>query len=401
VPAGTVLVLAVLFLAADLRGQGMGGPQPVVVDPVRLEKTLDRRLVTGEIRAVRKSMVAAREPGLVTAAAVREGMSVKKGQLLAQLDASRLQLELAVIEARGTFDEATLVERKTAREQAARDLESLRRLDERGATNPKELADAQTALAAAEAKIAQAEASIKENRGQAALLRRRIADMRISAPFDGVVVTRSKEVGEWVGTGEAVLDLISISTVEAWFMVPQAVFDGVRSSGAPVVVSVQSAGIEVEATAIRVVPRVDDRARTFPLVVTLDNRQGKVAPGMSATAWVPAGREAEHLTVSTDALLHGDVGSYVYVARGGGDGKPAMAFPVPVKTLFPVGDRMAVDAPGVKPGELAIVEGNERLFPMTPVMPKPVGASPGEAGALKGAKDDGGPPAGARKRPSR
>jgi RND family efflux transporter MFP subunit len=395
--ASTALVVAVLFLAAGARGQGMGGPQPVVVDRVRLEKTLERRLVTGEIRALRRSMVAVREPGLVMAIAVREGKRVKKGALLAQLDSSRLELELRVIEARGTFDQATLVERKTSREQAARDLESIRQLDERGATNPKELADARTDLAAAEARIAQAAATIQENAAQAALLRRRIADMRIIAPFDGVVVTRRKEVGEWVGPGEAVLELITIGTVEAWFTVPQAVFDGVRSSRAPVIVSVPSAGVKVEATAIRVVPRVNDRARTFPLVVTLDNREGKLAAGMSATAWVPAGREADYLTVLRDALLFGDVGSYLYVARGGGDGKPAMAMPVPVNTLFPIGSRMAVEAPGLEPGALAIVEGNERLFPMTPVMPTPAGESPGGAGDPERGKGNAEPPDGAGK----
>jgi len=401
VRASAALVLAVLFPAPEVRAQGMGGPQPVVVDAVRLEKTLDRKLVTGEIRAVRQSLVAAREPGVVTAIAIREGTHVKKGAVLAQLDSSRLELELQVIEARGKFDEATLEERKSAREQAARDLESLVKLDERGATNPKELADAKTDLAAAEARIAQAVATIEENARQAALLRRRIADMRIVAPFEGVVVTRSKEVGEWVGPGEALLELISIGAVEAWFTVPQAVFDEVRASRAPVIVSVESAGFEVKSTAMRVVPRVDDRARTFPLVVTLDNRDGNLAAGMSATAWVPAGRDADYLTVLRDALLYGDVGSYLYVARGGGDGKPAMAMPVSVKTLFPIGSRMAVEAPGVKPGELAIVEGNERLFPMTPVMPKRAGASLGGAGATEGGKGDAGPPGGAGKQPPR
>ena len=45
----------------------------VTVDPVRLEPVREHRRVTGELRAVRRSKVAAQEPGLVIEFPVREG----------------------------------------------------------------------------------------------------------------------------------------------------------------------------------------------------------------------------------------------------------------------------------------------------------------------------------------
>ena len=43
--------------------------------------------------------------------------------------------------------------------------------------------------------------------------------------------------------------------------------------------------------------------------------------------------------------------------------------PLKIRTLFPLGDRVVVEARGLEPGDLVVVEGNERLFPMMPIEP--------------------------------
>ena len=107
---------------------------------------------------------------------------------------------------------------------------------------------------------------------------------------------------------------------------------------------------------------------------------------MSVTATVPTGAEADHLTVSRDAILRSATGPYLYVAAGGGDGKPAAAVMVPVEVLFSVGDRAAVRGRDLAAGALVVVEGNERLFPGAPLLPSP--AAPPQGG---GAPPAGGP----------
>jgi len=143
------------------------------VDPVRQEMIVERRLVTGEIRAVRASSVAVREPGLVSWIEAQEGRVVEKGAVLARLDDSRLTIELATVKAAGDVARATLEEKRFLLEQAARDLEALKKLSERQASNPKELADAESAHKAAGARARQAEFLLEENEKRADLLRRR------------------------------------------------------------------------------------------------------------------------------------------------------------------------------------------------------------------------------------
>lgn len=381
------LVLIGIILPAALSAQGMP-PQPVRVDPVRLEMIVERRLVTGEIRAVHASSVAVRESGLVCRIEVREGRIVEKDAVLARLDDSRLCIELATVKAAGDVARANLEERRFLLEQAARDLEALKSLSRSQASNPKELADAGSTHKAAGARVRQAEFLLEENDRRADLLRRRIQDMVIRAPFAGAVTMKHKEVGEWVGVGEAVFDLTSVSDLEAWLAAPQSIYASVKKGGIPVTLVVDATGKTVQATDYRIVPRVDVRGRTFPLVVRIPGGGASVAPGMSVTAWVPTGKRAKQMTVSKNALLTGDSGYYLYVARGGSPDKPAAATPVQVKRLFAVRDRVVVQSPGLRSGDRAIVEGNERLFPMTPVIPTPAGTGKGVPGAGEKTKKD-------------
>ena len=70
--------------------------------------------------------------------------------------------------------------------------------------------------------------------------------------------------------------------------------------------------------------------------------------------------------------MRSEAGAFVYVARSSGQpNSPPVAMPMPVQVMFALKDRLVVRAEGIAPGDLLVVEGNERLMPMTPVMPSP------------------------------
>ena len=92
---------------------------------------------------------------------------------------------------------------------------------------------------------------------------------------------------------------------------------------------------------------------------------------MSLTAWVPTNEAASELIVSGDAILRGNTGPYLYAVRTMQPDAPPVAMPVPVDVLCPVNGRVAVRAPQLQEGDLVVIEGNERLFPSTPVNPIP------------------------------
>ncbi|MHC4219479.1 MAG: efflux RND transporter periplasmic adaptor subunit, partial [Planctomycetota bacterium] len=313
------------------------------------------------------------EPGLVIEFPVREGHRVKAGDVLARLDSRRLNLQLTALKADVQAIESLINERKANQSWRERELELYRQSRERGAANPKEVLDAESEASMARARVNQASRQQDVITARAELLQERLADMTIAAPFDGIVVSRHVELGEWVSEGEAVVELVSTGPIETWLDVPQRFFGAVGGEQESISVVVEATGQMISVTEPRVIPVVDRRARSFAVVAVLDDAGGTLTPGMSVTAWLPTGQLAEQMTISKDALLRNAAGAYVYVARGGGGespGGPASAMPVSVEVLFPVGDRVVVISRDMKVDDQVVVEGNERLFPMMPVIPQ-------------------------------
>lgn len=379
VPAvlSSLLFLIVPFTAAPAAGQGRP-PTPVRVETVSLEQVQDRRLVTGEVRAVRRSTVAAVEAGQVVETTGHEGYRFSEGDVIARLDRTRLELDLAVVDAERVAAEAAVAERQESLTQTRRDFETLTDLAGRGAANPKELADSETDWKVAQRRLFLAEKNVEVAASRMALLRRRIEDMEIRAPFDGVVIKLLTEVGQWVATGGGIVELLSTGDLEAWLDVPQNLLPALQKQQEPVSLAIGEGFLEISASACRIIPEVDPQARTFVLVACLPTGDG-IIPGMSVSALVPTGLTAEHLTVPADAVLRNDTGPYLYRVVGGDGEAPAQALFTPVEVLFGAGKRLVVRSAALASGDSVIVEGNERVFPGMPV--RPMDSSPPPAGA--------------------
>jgi RND family efflux transporter MFP subunit len=347
-------------------------PAPVRVVKARAESLAPRKKVFGEIRASRKSTIASEGAGLVREFPVNEGDRVPAGEVLARLDDTRIKLEIAVHAATLEAARATVAEREAVIAREERDLELLRRASAAGGTNPRELADAESALAVARAQATQARAAAVVIEQQGAILNDRLADLVVRAPFAGVVTMRHSEEGAWIAEGGAVVDLIATDELEAWFEVPQELYGATVALAAEsakgltreVPLSIESAtDVPVAAFGVRVVPEVDPRSRTFRAVLRVVNTEELLAPGLALTAFVPAGATAPRIVIPKDAILRGDASPFVYVVRGG------VAMPVNVRIAFPLGDEVALEPGAIAAGDEVVTEGNERLMGPTPVAP--------------------------------
>jgi RND family efflux transporter MFP subunit len=373
----TLVSLALSFAAAAQDGASADAakgppPTPVKVAVAREEALAPRRKVFGEVHATQRSTVATEEGGVVREVLVAEGTRIAKGAPIARLDPVRVELEIKALEANAAVARATLAERELGQARAERDLELLRRAAAQGGANPRELADAESDLAVAAAQVAQAKAAIAVLEQQGALLAERRKDHEIVAPFAGVVTKKHAEPGAWIAAGGAVVDLVGAEELEAWFDVPQELFDALAridaAGGTPTAggtgVEIASGGDRtVTVGAMRIVPDIDLRSRTFRAVLRIERSEELLAPGLSLTAYVPRGQASPRIVVPKDAVLRGDAGAFVYAVRGG------MAVPVPVRIAFPAGDSVALEPGSIERGTQVVTEGNERLMPMTPVAP--------------------------------
>jgi HlyD family secretion protein len=438
---GSAVALVVLLCASAAAQRG--GPSPVVVAPlVEREIPATVRLV-GTVRPERRSVVAAETSGIVATFVADEGQSLQGGEVIATLDGQVAELKLEEAKALLGGHEAKLAELEagTREEQLRRqralvdeaqaifekwkhEYERVQVLSERSQSNEKERHDTEMEFRAAERRLAQCTADLdmwtngprKEEiakarhdaAAQRAVTQRLARDLEkttIRAPFDGFVVSKRTEVGEWLEAGGAVCELVAIGTVKVRADAPEATISFARP-GAPASVEIEAIGRSRAATVSRVIPLAMPAARTFPVEIDLPNPDHTLLPGMFVWVNVPCGPPGKRLMVSKDAIVSHGGSKQVYVVRtappsGGGKadrngakesdgvtkapavdaGPPASgpgaaapvhtAMPIAVTTGLEIGNEIEVQASGLSAGDLVVVRANERLFGPTPVIPVP------------------------------
>jgi RND family efflux transporter MFP subunit len=386
-PALTAAVVA--SGAANALAQNGPPAAKVVLDEARLEVVQQWREVTGDLRAIRRSTLASEAEGLVMELLIDPGDAVKAGQPIARLKDTLATFSADSAAAALQQQRATVTLRQAELAKAERDLTQTREIASRGGAKQNEVADAETAVDAAQARLAEAEAEAASAEAFLAEARERLENTVISAPFDGFIVGEHTEVGQWVREGDPVAEIVQTDIVEAWLDVPERFIAAISSTEATVQLRIEALGEVREAQVTAIVPLADELSRLFPVRVRMENPDGLLRPGMSVTGLVPTGASVESLTVHKDAVLRNDAGTYVYFARqvpGGG----LISEVAPVQVLFAAGERVAVRSPVLAGGEQVVIEGNERMFPGQPL--RPVGGAPAADGAASAA-DGAGPQA--------
>lgn len=364
--------------AGVLLCSGTAGAQmptvPVVTDAARMEQAEQWREVTGELRTMRRSLLAAQEEGWVVELLHNEGDRVKKSDVIARLSDVRAKLDVRRAESGVAGAAARVAQGLADAEKMERDLARMEEMLAQGAGNDRERDNARTDLNMATARLDQARAEQAGAEADAALAAQRLSDMTITAPFDGVVVQKETEVGQWLQRGDSIVTVVEMDQMEARLDVPERYIEQLRGSGRPVQVRVPALGETLEAPVTAIVPDADRLSRLFPVRARLENPQWRLRPGMSVIGLVPTGVREPTLTIRKDAVRRDDAGQFVFFDEGGKAGVAR------VETLFAVGDRIAVRSPRLSSGTPVIVQGNERLFPGAPIAAQGPAASPAGGG---------------------
>jgi RND family efflux transporter MFP subunit len=356
------LHVAVLALSV-LTGAAAAQPAANVrLDAAREEVVAQQRDATGQIVTLRRATVATQEAGLVLELDLEPGDSVERGQVIARLDADRARLEVERWQARITADEAAVTRQEAELARAERDLRRIEQLADRASAGESEQDRARTEVESRKAQLAEARATLRTSQAELALAERTLDDMTIRAPFDGRVVAKQTEAGQWLSQGDGIVTLVSLTQLEARADIPERSVGALQTGSGSIEVFVPALGKRLRGELISIVPEADSLSRLFPIRIRVEDPEGRLRPGMSLTAIVPTGESGPTLTVSEDAILRNAVGEYVFFDAGG------LAQAAPVTRLFSTGQgRVAVRSPMLRPGSLLVVEGNERMFPSQPL----------------------------------
>jgi HlyD family secretion protein len=224
VAKGVAVIAAVAGLVFWLRF----APLPAERYRVEPGEIVGEVMGTGTLEARVKSTISPKIAGRIESILVDQGDQVTAGQLLLTLDAIELQQQVEIAEATVSASQAAIERLKADEAQAAAVLDQAQRNQARASTlweskaiSEEDLDKANEGLRVAEAGRSRAEAALIEGRQQLTTAEKtlayhqaRLADTRIVAPFDGLIVRRLRDPGDILVPGSPALNLIS--TGEIW-----------------------------------------------------------------------------------------------------------------------------------------------------------------------------------------
>lgn len=289
-------VASLLLMSSWFISCGSNAPQitekarGVPVRTVMAEKRdIDEKLIlTGTLKPRSQVQVVAEVSARLMRVMRDEGARVAAGEILAVLDETDYKLALDRASAALEVAEANRAHAIVERDRADNLLKT-------GGITDKDHLSAQVSLRVAEAALAQA-------RAETAIASEQHARCQVKAPFAGRIAKRLADAGAMLATGTPIFTIVDDSALEYRASVPSSNY-GKAKLGAEVDVTVDSLpGMKIAGRVARVTPFVDERSRTFDVVVEVPGR-AELIGGLFARASVQVKSVPDAIVVPPAALI--------------------------------------------------------------------------------------------------
>src|SRR5262245_25645419 len=256
---------------------------------------------TAEIRSRFETDLSFQVGGKIIRRDVDVGATVKRNQVLAQLDQTDQQL--GVDAARGAVPAAQSdLDRSRSEEARFRDLL------ERGLTTRAQYQAQQTAVRAAEAKLSQATAELR-------LAQQRLGYTTLRADQDGVVTSVKVEVGTVVAAGQRAMSVARPSELEAVFDVPDARIGDVRVATAVTVYPLSGEGASWAGRVREISPSADPVTRTYQVRASISNPPASLRLGMTVSVTLPSSGGAPNVELPATSLFQKEGKPAVWIVK--------------------------------------------------------------------------------------
>jgi RND family efflux transporter MFP subunit len=293
--AGVVVLLAAC-------GEKAEAPAPIVrpVLSIVAHQTASQTIgpYVGTIASRYETPLSFQTSGRIIARPVEIGDLVTKGQLLASLDASVQQYQLASAEANLASAQSQFNNLAAAEERA-------RSLVASGASAQAQLDAATSASETAGAQLAQARASLARAQDQ-------LGYTKVTAGFDGVVVSVGADIGQVVGAGQTIVTIAQPDVREAVFDLPEALATGLKPDIAWKIAIVGAPGVTTTGSVREVSPLVNASTRSQRVKLTLPDPPEGFRLGATVEVSYDQAAPAS-FTLPMTALLDQDGKSLVWV----------------------------------------------------------------------------------------
>ncbi|EMI24320.1 efflux RND transporter periplasmic adaptor subunit [Rhodopirellula europaea] len=286
---------------------------------------------TGTLEARVGASISPKISGRIVALSADQGDRVSAGDELVRLDDAELKQQVAIADANVEAARAAITRLTTDRERAVAVFQQARRSEsriqsllEKNATSRDDADKATEALGIAGAGLTHAEAAIAEGQKELIAAEKtaqyhsaRLQDTVIVAPFDGLIVKRSREPGDVVVPGTSILTLISTDQlwISAW--VDETEMSKLEPQQTARVVFRSEPDKSYAGQVARLGREADRETREFVVDVRVLELPENWAVGQRAEAFIEVGTSDDALILPANLMLRREGESGVYVDDGG------------------------------------------------------------------------------------
>lgn len=324
---------------------------------------------SGYVTARRRATVSSKVTGKVIEVNVEEGMAVRRGQVLARLDASQIRSALNVAEAQLEASRRGAAEDEARLREAQLTMARRAQLVKEGVVGKAELDAAEAQVDSLRARIAMAHEQVRVSESLVNARKTDLDDMIVRAPFDGVAISKDAQPGEMISpvsagggfTRTGICTIVDMSSLEIEVDVNESYISRVRP-GQPVEAVLDAyPDWRIPAHVITTVPSADRAKATMKVRIGFDKLDPRILPDMGVKVSFLADRKPEpvaavqpRLLVPKSAVRKSEGKDVVFVV------KENVAERRAVTVGAAEGDQVEI-ASGLQAGERVIIEGPATL----------------------------------------
>jgi|SRR5579875_2817600 len=265
-------------------------------------------VLPGNMQAFVDTPIWARASGYLKAWYVDIGTRVKKGQLLAEIEAPEVDQQLEQARANLATDQANLKLAQITAERYAN-------LFKTDSVAKQDVDNAVQAAAAQTATMNSAQANV-------ARLEQLVAYEKVFAPFDGVITARNVDVGALVDAdtntaGKELFHLASNATLRVYVNVPEVYSRAAKPGVNSYLTLAEFPSRQFHGRVVRNADAIDISSRTLLVEVDVSNPAGELLPGSYVSVHLKLPSKVEAVTVPVNTLLFRSEGLRVAVVRSG------------------------------------------------------------------------------------
>jgi RND family efflux transporter MFP subunit len=324
---------------------------------------------SGYITPRRRATVAAKVTGRVEQIFAEEGLQVKAGQVLAELDCSQPKAALASATTDRDATAAALADLEVQLGNADRELQRAQRLRAAGVNSEQALDTAHTLDESLRSKIALTREQTRAAAAKIEVARQDVENCTVRSPYDGVVVSKDAQRGEIVSpmsagggfTRTGIATVVDMKSIEIEVDVNEAYIARVKPGQKTVATLDAYPDWQIPASVRTVIPTADRQKATVKVRVAFDKLDPRILPDMGVkVAFLddapPAnGKASDVKALVPSTAVHDDAGkSIVFVVKEQKLERRAVS----------LGAKRGGDVEimaGISPGDMLVVHGGEGL----------------------------------------